>query len=79
MKTISQIAKMFDNGLIKRDEVYEIEVGDLVRMYKAYQRALSDKIALEAKVASFEIVERKERVIYGWYKVEHTTNGLYKE
>ena len=69
MKTISQIAKMFDNGLIKRDEVYEIEVGDLVRIYKAHQRALSDKVALEAKVASFEIVERKERVIYGWYKL----------
>ena len=65
MKTISQIAKMFDNGLIKRDEVYEIEVGDLVRIYKAHQRALSDKVALEAKVASFEIVERKEMVIYG--------------
>ena len=60
MKTISQIAKMFDNGLIKRDEVYEIEVGDLVRIYKAHQRVLSDKVALEAKVASFEIVERKE-------------------
>lgn len=36
MKTISQIAKMFDKGLIKRDEVYEIEVGDLVRIYKAH-------------------------------------------
>ena len=69
MKTISQIAKMFDNGLIKRDEVYEIEVGDLVRIYKAHQRALCDKVALEAKVASFEIVERKERVIYGWYNL----------
>ena len=69
MKTISQIVKMFDNGLIKRDEVYEIEVGDLVRIYKAHQRALSDKLALEAKVASFEIVERKERVIYGWYNL----------
>ena len=69
MKTISQIAKMFDNGLIKRDEVYEIEVCDLVRIYKAHQRALSDKVALEAKIASFEIVERKERVIYGWYKL----------
>ena len=52
-------------GLIKRDEVYEIQAGDLVRMYKAYQRALNDKLALEARVASFEIVERKERVIYG--------------
>ena len=65
MKTISQIAKMFDNGLIKRDEVYEIEVGDLVRIYKAHQRALNDKLALEARVASFEIIQRKERVIYG--------------
>ena len=66
MKTISQIAKMLDSGLIKRDEVYEIQAGDLVRMYKAYQRALNDKLALEARVASFEIIERKERVIYGW-------------
>ena len=85
MKTISQIAKMFDNGLIKRDEVYEIEVGDLVRIYKAHQRALSDKVALEAKVASFEIVERKEKVIYGWHKMDYTrskfmdkkTDGLW--
>ena len=67
MKTISQIVKMFDNGLIKRDKVYEIEVGDLVRIYKAHQRALSDKVALEARVASFEIIERKEKIIYGWY------------
>ena len=65
MKTISQIAKMLDSGLIKRDEVYEIQAGDLVRMYKAYQRALNDKLALEARVASFEIIQRKERVIYG--------------
>ena len=49
MKTISQIVKMFDNGLIKRDEVYEIEVGDLVRIYKAHQRALNDKLALRLK------------------------------
>ena len=35
------------------------------RMFKAHQRALSEKVALEAKVASLEIVERKERVIYG--------------
>ena len=65
MKTISQIAKMLDSGLIKRDEVYEIQAGDLVRMYKAYQRVLNDKLALEARVASFEIIQRKERVIYG--------------
>lgn len=65
MKTMSQIVKMFDAGLIKKDEVFEIEVGDLVRMYKAYQRALNDKLALEARVASFEIIERKERVVYG--------------
>ena len=66
MKTMSQIVKMFDAGLIKKDEVFEIEVGDVIRIYKAHQRALNDKLALEAKVASFEIVERKERVIYGW-------------
>lgn len=65
MKTMSQIAKMFDAGLIKKDEVFEIEVGDVVRIYKAHQRALNDKLVLEARVASFEIVERKERVVYG--------------
>ena len=65
MKTISQIDYMLDIGLIKRDEVYEIKAGDLVRMYKDYQRALNDKLALEARVASFEIIQRKERIIYG--------------
>ena len=65
MKTISQIVKMLDNGLIKPEEIYEIEARDIARMFKAHQRALSDNVALEAKVASFEIVERKERVIYG--------------
>ena len=65
MKTMSQIVKMFDAGLIKKDEVFEIEVGDVVRIYKAHQRALNDKLALEARVASFEIIERKEKVIYG--------------
>ena len=66
MKTISQIVKILDNGLIKPEEIYEIEARDIARMFKAHQRALSDKVALEAKVASFEIVERKERIIYGW-------------
>jgi len=56
---------MVDNGLIKNDEVYEIQAGDLTRLYKAYQRALNDKLSMEVKVAAFEIVERKERVIYG--------------
>jgi len=65
MKTISQIVKMFEAGTVKKDEIYEIEVGDLVRIYKAHQRALNDKLALEARIAAFEIVERKERVIYG--------------
>ena len=65
MKTMSQIVKMFDAGLIKKDEVFEIEVGDVVRIYKAHQRALNDKLALEAKIASSEIIQRKEKVIYG--------------
>lgn len=40
---------------------FEIEARDL-----AHQRALNDKLALEAMVASFEIIERKsERAIYG--------------
>ena len=64
MKTISQIAKMFDNGLIKRDEVCEIEVGDLVRIYKAHQRAINDKVMLEAKIAAYDF-SKPERVIYG--------------
>ena len=65
MKTISQIVKMLDAGLIKPEEIYEIEARDIARMFKAHQRALNTQAALEAKVASFEIVERKERVIYG--------------
>ena len=65
MKTISQIVKMLDNGLIKPEEIYEIEARDIARMFKAHQRALDKLLALEAKIASFEIVERKERVIYG--------------
>ena len=65
MKTISQIIKMLDNGLIKPEEIYEIEARDIARMFKAHQRALDKLLALEAKIASFEIVERKERVIYG--------------
>ena len=65
MKTASQIVKMLDNGLIKPEEIYEIEARDIARMFKAHQRALDKLLALEAKVASFEIVERKERVIYG--------------
>lgn len=65
MKTMSQIVKMYDNGEIKRGDIYEIEVEDLVRIYKAHQRALNDKLMLEARIASFEIVERKERIIYG--------------
>ena len=65
MKTISQIVKMLDNGLIKPEEIYEIEARDIARMFKAHQRAINAQLALEAKVASFEIVERKERVIYG--------------
>ena len=65
MKTISQIVKMLDAGLIKPEEIYEIEARDIARMFKAHQRAINDKLALEARVASLEIVERKERVIYG--------------
>jgi hypothetical protein len=65
MKTISQIVKMLENGLIKRSEVYEIEAGDLERIYKAHQRALNEKLALEAKVAAFDVSTMKERVIYG--------------
>ena len=65
MKTISQIVKMLDSGLIKPEEIYEIEARDIARMFKAHQRATNAQLALEAKVASFEIVERKERVIYG--------------
>lgn len=65
MKTMSQIVKMFDAGLIKKDEVYEIEARDIARMFKAHQRALDKLLALEAKIASFEIVERKEKVVYG--------------
>ena len=65
MKTISQIVKMLDSGLIKKNETYEIEAIDLARIYKAHQRVLEEKLALEAKLASFEIIERKERVIYG--------------
>ena len=65
MKTASQIVKMLDNGLIRPEEIYEIEARDIARMFKAHQRALDKLLALEAKVASFEIVERKERVIYG--------------
>ena len=62
---ISEIVKQFDLGNIKGDDTWFIETRDLVRLYKNLQRALSDKVALEAKVASFEIVERRERVIYG--------------
>ena len=65
MKTMSQIVKMFDDGLIKKDEVFEIEVGDVVRIYKAHKRFLDEKLALEARIASFEIIQRKEKVIYG--------------
>ena len=65
MKTISQIVKMLDEGLIKPEEIYEIEARDISRMFKAHQRALDKLLALEAKIASFEIIERKERVIYG--------------
>ena len=65
MKTISQIVKMLDNGLIKPEEIYEIEARDIARTFKAHQRALDKLLALEAKIASFEIIQRKERVIYG--------------
>ena len=65
MKTTSQIVKMLDNGLIKPEEIYEIEARDIARMFKAHQRALDKLLALEAKIASFEIIQRKERVIYG--------------
>ena len=63
MKTISQIVKMLDNGLIKPEEIYEIEARDIARMFKAHQRALDKLLVLEAKIASFEIIQRKERVI----------------
>ena len=65
MKTISQIVKMLDAGLIKPEEIYEIEARDIARMFKAHQRAINVQLALEAKVASFEIIQRKEKVIYG--------------
>ena len=65
MKTISQIVKMLDAGLIKPEEIYEIEARDIARMFKAHQRALDKLLALEAKIASFEIVERREKVVYG--------------
>ena len=65
MKTTSQIVKMLDNGLIKPEEIYEIEARDIARMFKAHQRALDKLLALEAKIASFEIIQRKERIIYG--------------
>ena len=65
MKTISQIVKMLDEGLIKKDEIYEIEAQDVARMFKAHQRALNEKLALEAKIAAYEVIERKERLIYG--------------
>ena len=65
MKTISQIVKMLDAGLIKPEEIYEIEARDIARMFKAHQRAINVQLALEAKVASFEIIKRKEKVIYG--------------
>ena len=56
---------MLDNGLIKPEEIYEIEARDIARMFKAHQRALDKLLVLEAKIASFEIIQRKERVIYG--------------
>lgn len=65
MKTFSEVVKLFDDGNISPNKTFEIEARDLVRMYKAHQRALNEKLALEARIASFEIVERKERIIYG--------------
>ena len=65
MKTISQIVKLLDYGIIKPEEIYEIEARDIARIFKAHERAINVQLALEAKVASLEIVERKERVIYG--------------
>lgn len=65
MKTMSKITEMYDNHKINGDDVFEIDVLKIVRIFKAHQRALNDKLALEARIASFEVVERKERVIYG--------------
>lgn len=66
--SISEIAKQFDLGNIKGDDTWDIETRDLVRLYKNLQRALSDKVALEAKVASLEIqvaFRNKGKAIYG--------------
>jgi len=55
MKTYSQIVKEFDNGISPRDKKITTDVASLVRIYKAHQRALNEKFALEAKVASLEL------------------------
>ena len=64
MKTFSEVVKLFDNGEISKNKVYEIEACDLVRIYKAHQKALDENLALKAKVAMYEL-EHKERIIYG--------------
>lgn len=64
MKTISQIVREYDDGKIKKNKIYEIEACDLVRIYKAHQRAINDKVMLEAKIAAYDF-SKPERVIYG--------------
>lgn len=65
MKTFSQIAKDFDNG-VDTKKIWDIEAIDLVRIYKAHQRALEKIAMLEAKLALAEMKNvQRERAIYG--------------
>lgn len=71
MKTFSQICADFDAGKISNDKTYDVEVRDLVRIYKAHQKALEKVATLEAKIAHQDIAimelqkSRSERAIYG--------------
>jgi hypothetical protein len=67
MKTFSQVVKEFDNGKRRPDEKISINTRDLARIYKAHQRALSEKVVLECKVASLELklIDIPEHVVYG--------------
>lgn len=69
MKTMTNIVELYDNHKIKGDDIYEISVRDVVRVFKAHQRALNERTSLEARIASLELElafrRQPERVVYG--------------
>ena len=66
--TISELSEQYET-LIDKDEKLSISARDIVRLFRAHQRALNEKLVLEARIASLEMQLSNSKpyrhIIYG--------------